>query len=112
MTEGEAQGGLYFPGGSHGKRDELDFFWTNVKRQTKDRQKPELLCTWTEWWEGGWGSTRGAEMFDWLMDGGVAVPTCGDEQRGSLGDNTLVTLVHFVPEEHFALIGRGAPCLV
>lgn len=42
----------------------------------------------------------------------TAAPTCGDEQGGSLGNNTLVAFLHFVSEEHFALIGRGAPCLV
>lgn len=41
-----------------------------------------------------------------------AAPTCGDEQRGSLGNHTLVAFLHFVSEEHFALIGRGAPGLV
>lgn len=38
--------------------------------------------------------------------------TCRDEQGGSLGNNTLVALLHLVPEEHFALIGRGAPRLI
>lgn len=42
----------------------------------------------------------------------TAALTCGDEQGGSLGNNTLVAFLHFVSEEHFALIGRGAPCLV
>lgn len=42
----------------------------------------------------------------------MAAPTCGDEQGGSLGDDTLVAFLHFVSKEHFALIGRGAPCLI